>query len=334
MNILVTGCAGFIGFHLTKSLLENGHKVTGLDNINDYYEVLLKKHRLQKLDKKNFNFHEVDLNDFKTIEEIFKSSEIDIVVNMAAQAGVRYSISNPKAYIDSNITGFTNLIELSKNHEVSHFVYASSSSVYGKNTKIPFSTSDHVDHPVSLYAATKKSNEVIAHAYSHLFNIPTTGLRFFTVYGPFGRPDMAYFSFTKKIFSNEEIEIYNNGEMSRDFTYIDDLRDALGKIIFKPPKPSESWDSSSPSPNESNAPFKIFNIGNNNPVRIMDFVETIEEITGRKFRKKFIGMQLGDVKNTYADINDIKNEFGFDPKTTIYDGMKEFINWYKEYYKV
>lgn len=330
----MTGCAGFIGFHLTKSLLENGHKVTGLDNINDYYEVLLKKHRLQKLDKKNFTFHEADLNDFKTIEEIFKSSEIDIVVNMAAQAGVRYSISNPKAYIDSNITGFTNLIELSKNHEVSHFVYASSSSVYGKNTKIPFSTSDHVDHPISLYAATKKSNEVIAHAYSHLFNIPTTGLRFFTVYGPFGRPDMAYFSFTKKIFSNEEIEIYNNGEMSRDFTYIDDLRDALEKIIFKPAKPSESWDSSSPSPNESNAPFKIFNIGNNNPVRIMDFVEIIEEITGRKFRKKFIGMQLGDVKNTYADINDIKNKFGFDPKTTIYDGMKEFINWYKDYYKV
>ncbi len=315
---LVTGVAGFIGFHLAKALLEQGCKVIGLDNMNAYYDVQLKRNRLKLLGCENFTFYNVDLVDKAKLETIFTRHPITHVINLAAQAGVRYSIDNPDAYIASNIQGFLNLLETLRRHRVEHLVYASSSSVYGKNTKIPYSTQDRTDEPVSLYAATKKANELFAHTYQHLYSIKTTGVRFFTVYGPWGRPDMAYYSFTEKIFNDEEIEVYNNGDMWRDFTYIDDVVNALLHLI--------------PHPNPDGP--KIYNIGNNNPTRLSHFIETLEEVIGKKARKKMAPMQQGDVYQTYADVVDLQKDFGVTITTTIKEGLTSFVNWYRSYHNV
>ena len=332
---LVTGAAGFIGFHLSKRLLEEGCKVIGLDNLNDYYDVNLKKARLEILEKEDkFTFVYADLQDKKAIDKIFQQNKIDIVVNLAAQAGVRYSIINPYAYIESNIMGFMNVLEACRHNEVEHLVYASSSSVYGANKKMPFSTSDNVDHPVSLYAATKKSNELMAHTYSHLYGIPTTGLRFFTVYGPWGRPDMALFLFTKAILNNEPIKVFNYGKMERDFTYIDDIIEGVVRVIANPPKPNENYDIIRENPSTSSAPYKIYNIGNNKPVELMEFIETIEKHLGKKAKMEFLPMQAGDVPKTYADVDDLVRDVGFKPETSIDEGIGEFVKWYKEYYEV
>ncbi|NLJ18273.1 NAD-dependent epimerase [Globicatella sulfidifaciens] len=333
MSILITGSAGFIGMHLSKKLLEQDHKIIGLDNLNDYYDVQLKKDRLEILKKyENFTFYEDDLADRKAIETIFEKENISVVINLAAQAGVRYSLENPHAYVDSNLVGFVNILEGCRHHKIKHLIYASSSSVYGANVKMPFSTDDGVNHPVSLYAATKKSNELMAHTYSHLFNVPTTGLRFFTVYGPMGRPDMAYFSFTKKILSNQTIQIFNNGEMMRDFTYIDDIVEGIVRLIDQPPKANPDFDRENPKPGESYAPYKIYNIGNNQPVKLMDFIQTIEKHLGIEAKKEFLPMQPGDVKATYADIDDLQQATGFKPSTTIDQGIKQFVEWYMAYY--
>lgn len=315
---LVTGVAGFIGFHLAKALLEQGCKVIGLDNMNAYYDVQLKRNRLKLLGCENFTFYNVDLVDKAKLETIFTRHPITHVINLAAQAGVRYSIDNPDAYIASNIQGFLNLLETLRHHRVEHLVYASSSSVYGKNTKIPYSTQDRTDEPVSLYAATKKANELFAHTYQHLYSIKTTGVRFFTVYGPWGRPDMAYYSFTEKIFNDEEIEVYNNGDMWRDFTYIDDVVNALLHLI--------------PHPNPDGP--KIYNIGNNNPTRLSHFIETLEEVIGKTARKKMAPMQQGDVYQTYADVADLQKDFGVTITTTIKEGLTSFVNWYRSYHNV
>ncbi|MFC6465175.1 NAD-dependent epimerase [Marinilactibacillus sp. GCM10026970] len=333
-TILVTGAAGFIGMHLSVKLLEEGHTVVGYDNLNDYYEVQLKKDRLEILKPyEKFSFLKANLEDRGMIEEVFLKFNIEIIVNLAAQAGVRYSIENPRAYIDSNIVGFLNILEAARHHEVKHVIYASSSSVYGANKKMPFSTEDPVDHPVSLYAATKKSNELMAHTYSHLYNIPTTGLRFFTVYGPMGRPDMAYFSFTKKILARETIKIFNNGDMMRDFTYIDDIVNGIVQLLDKAPKLNLEYDYQNSSPKDSYAPYKVYNIGNNKPVRLLDFVETLEENLGVEAVKEFLPMQPGDVQATYADISDLNRETNFEPSTTIEQGLSKFVKWYKDYYK-
>ena len=318
MKILITGAAGFVGFHLSKKLLERGTKIIGLDNLNDYYDVNLKLARLKILQEyENFTFIKGDLADFTEIVKLFKNYRPEIVVNLAAQAGVRYSMENPKVYMDSNMTGFFNMLEACRNFPVKHFLYASSSSVYGNQKKTPFSIEDNVDNPISLYAATKKSNELMAHTYSHLYNIPTTGLRFFTVYGEYGRPDMAYFSFTKKIIDGETIKIFNNGDMYRDFTYIDDIVQGIENIIFSTPKSS----------------YKIYNIGNNKPEKLMYFVETLEKIIGKTAKKEFLPMQQGDVYQTYADVSDLINDFDFKPNTSIEDGLQKFVHWYKNYYK-
>lgn len=318
-NILITGVAGFIGFHLSKKLLEQGENIIGFDNLNDYYDINLKENRLKILQKyENFSFIKGDLANKEKIEKLFIDYNPEIVVNLAAQAGVRHSINNPQIYVESNIIGFFNILEACRNNSVKHLVYASSSSVYGNQEKTPFSTEDTVDNPISLYAATKKSNELMAHAYSHLYGIKTTGLRFFTVYGPFGRPDMAYFSFTKKIFDNETIKIFNNGDMYRDFTYIDDIVQGIENIINSAPK----YD------------YKIYNIGNNKPEKLMFFIETLEKIIGKAAKKDFLPMQQGDVYQTYADVADLTNDFGFKPSTSIEDGLRKFVDWYKEYYSV
>ncbi|WP_431803289.1 NAD-dependent epimerase [Halobacillus andaensis] len=335
MSILVTGAAGFIGMHLSKKLLDLGYKVVGFDNVNDYYETQLKKDRLEILNKyDHFTFYQEDLANLNAVNNCFEQENIDIVINLAAQAGVRYSLENPHAYIDSNIQGFTNILEASRHSKVKHLIYASSSSVYGANVKMPFSTSDAVDHPVSLYAATKKSNELMAHTYSHLYNIPTTGLRFFTVYGPYGRPDMAYFSFTNRIVNGETINVFNNGDMQRDFTYIDDIVDGIVKLLDQAPQPDENWDKENPDPSSSYAPYKVYNIGNNQPVRLMDFIATLEKHLGKEADKEYLPMQPGDVQATYADIDDLNKATGFQPTTTIDEGLKKFVEWYKEYYKV
>src|SRR5690625_3206703 len=282
MKVLITGSAGFIGMHLGRKLLDQGHQIIGLDNLNDYYDVQLKRDRLEILNKyDNFTFYEADLADREAVEAIFDKEKVDVVINLAAQAGVRYSLENPHAYVDSNLVGFVNILEACRHHEIKHLIYASSSSVYGANVKMPFSTEDAVNHPVSLYAATKKSNELMAHTYSHLFNVPTTGLRFFTVYGPMGRPDMAYFSFTKKILAGETIQVFNNGEMMRDFTYIDDIVDGIVGLIDQPPKANPDYDREHPTASGSYAPYKVYNIGNNQPVKLMDFIQTIEKQIGR-----------------------------------------------------
>jgi len=334
MKILVTGAAGFIGFHLSLRLLEDGHKVCGIDNLNDYYDVNLKKKRLSIVSENtNFSFYRTDLSDRQKIEEIFKENQFDIVVNLAAQAGVRYSLENPASYIDSNLVGFGNILEGCRHNKVKHLVYASSSSVYGLNTNMPFSVRHNVDHPISLYAASKKANELMAHTYSYLYNLPTTGLRFFTVYGPWGRPDMALFLFTKAIHNNEPIKVFNNGKMQRDFTYIDDIIEGVIRVMNNVPDADPDWSSDSPNPSTSCVPYKLYNIGNNQPVELMAFVEAIEESVGKKAVKEFLPLQAGDVPATYADVSDLIADTGFKPSTSITHGIEQFIKWYKEYYQ-
>lgn len=332
MKTLVTGAAGFIGFHLTHALLNRGDNVIGIDNINEYYDSNLKKNRLENIFKNpksvNFEFKRADICDRLFVEKLFNENKFDLVVNLAAQAGVRYSLDNPNAYIESNLLGFLNILEGCRHSKVNHLVYASSSSVYGMNLKQPFSEDDRVDFPISLYAATKKSNELMAHSYSHLFNIPTTGLRFFTVYGPYGRPDMAYFKFTKAILEGSPIDVFNNGEMRRDFTYIDDIIEGLIKVVDSPPISHSSPISS------AKAPYKLFNIGNNKPETLIDFIASIEKECDKKAKMNFMPMQAGDVAATYADINNLNEEFGFQPSTSIDEGIKKFVNWYRSYYEL
>jgi UDP-glucuronate 4-epimerase len=334
-KILITGAAGFIGFHLSSLLLDKGLQVVGIDNINDYYDINLKEGRLALLTKKdNFIFHKIDLKDKAAIDELFNQYKFDYVINLAAQAGVRYSIQNPYAYVDSNLTGFMNILEACRNNPVKHLLYASSSSVYGGNKVAPFSTNHNVDHPVSLYAATKKSNELMAHTYSHLYGIPTTGLRFFTVYGPWGRPDMAYFSFTKDILEGKEIKVFNHGKMERDFTYVDDIVEGIYKLIPLSPKANKEWDESKDDLSTSFAPYKIYNIGNNQPVQLMKFISVLEEKIGKEAKKVYMEMQPGDVLRTYADVSDLERDIDFKPNTSIEEGLGRFVDWYKEYYKV
>lgn len=335
MQILVTGAAGFVGFHLSQRLLSRGDEVVGVDNLNDYYDVNLKLARLSQLEvNTGFTFRKLDLADREGIARLFSESGFDVVVNLGAQAGVRYSIKNPNAYIDSNIVGFTNILEGCRHNDVKHLVYASSSSVYGANTKMPFSVHHNVDHPVSLYAATKKANELIAHTYSSLYNLPTTGLRFFTVYGPWGRPDMAYFSFTRAILEGKPIDVYNNGNMKRDFTYIDDIVEGLVRVIDRVPKSNTEWRSDIPDPGTSYAPYRIYNIGNNKPLELLRFIEVLEECLGRKAVKNFMPIQAGDVPATFADVDDLIKDVGFQPGTSIEGGIQKFIEWYKVYYGV
>ena len=338
MTILVTGSSGFIGYHLVKRLIKSNEKVVGIDNLNPYYEVSLKKSRLKNIidlsKKQNTEFisYEENIENYEALEKIFEIHKPKKIVNLAAQAGVRYSLENPTAYIDTNIKGFTNILELSRKFKVDHLIFASSSSVYGGNRKLPFSENDNVDHPVSLYAATKKANELMAHCYSNLFNIPVTGLRFFTVYGPWGRPDMALFLFTKAILNNKEINIFNNGEMTRDFTYIDDIIESLIRLINKVPSIDKNFNYLEPPPSTSWAPYRIFNIGNSNPTHLMDYIEAIETATGLKAKKNFLPMQPGDVENTEADTSNLEEWINFKPNTTISKGIEEFVRWYKEYY--
>ena len=321
-TILVTGAAGFIGFHLCQQLLARGETVIGIDNLNGYYDVNLKQARLERLlHQANFQFFPIDISDRTTVAELFNNYKPQIVVNLAAQAGVRYSLTNPHAYADSNLVGFINILEGCRHTEVKHLVYASSSSVYGANKKIPFSTDDPVDHPVSLYAATKRANELMAHTYSHLYNIPATGLRFFTVYGAWGRPDMAYFSFTKSILEGKPIKVFNYGKMRRDFTYIDDIVEGIIRVMHKPqPRDSEI------------VPHKVYNIGNNQPVNLMDFIKTIEKHLGIEAQKEMLPMQPGDVEETYADIDELIRDTGFKPKTSLEEGLGYFVDWYCSYY--
>lgn len=334
-KVLVTGAAGFIGFHLSKRLCANGYQVTGVDSINDYYDTRLKEDRLSLLKQNDsFEFYKLALEDKTQIDQLFAEKAFDYVVNLAAQAGVRYSLTNPYAYIDSNIHGFLNILEACRHHKVKHLVYASSSSVYGANTAMPFSVHDNVDHPLSLYAATKKSNELMAHTYSNLYDLPTTGLRFFTVYGPWGRPDMALFLFTKAILEDRPIDVYNNGEMKRDFTYVDDIVTGIERLIPAVPSGNTSWSGNDPDPGSSFAPYRIFNIGNNSPVQLMEFIGAIEEALGKTAQKNFMPLQPGDVPATYADVQDLMETVDFKPSTSIRDGVSKFIDWYREYYKV
>jgi UDP-glucuronate 4-epimerase len=350
MNILITGTAGFIGFHLSKKLLEAGNEVTGADNINDYYDVRLKYARLNELgiqkeeieygkfvtSKKypKFSFIKVNMEDREEIDRLFATNNFDTVCHLAAQAGVRYSLQNPYTYINSNIVGFLNVIEASQRHSIKHFVYASSSSVYGLNEDMPFSVDHNVDHPMSLYAATKKSAELIAHTYSHIYNLPVTGLRFFTVYGPWGRPDMALYIFTKKIFENQEIELFNNGNMLRDFTYIDDIIKGIIYVIHKPAESDPNWSPKNPNPGSSSAPYKIYNIGNNHPVKLTEFVDAIEQTIGKKAKKIFLPEQKGDILETYANIDNLIHDFNYKPDTPVSYGIKKFVEWYKGYYEI
>lgn len=349
MKILVTGTAGFIGFHLAKKLLERGDEVVGLDNINDYYDVNLKYGRLKELGiekegvkEKEFvtstlypkhKFIKLDLADREEMEKLFKEEKFDAVMHLAAQAGVRYSIENPHAYIDSNVVGFMNILEGCRHNGVKNLSYASSSSVYGLNKSQPFKTSDHTDHPVSLYAATKKSNEMIAHTYAHLYGIQTTGLRFFTVYGPWGRPDMAPVLFTDAILNDRPIKVFNHGKMSRDFTYVDDIVKGIINVIDDPAKSNENWNAENPTPESSSAPYKIYNIGNNAPVALMEFIETIEKTLGKVAKKDMLPMQDGDVVSTYADTTALEQAFGYKPSKNLKIGINEFVKWYKSFYK-
>ncbi|MDN6292858.1 MAG: NAD-dependent epimerase [Tetragenococcus halophilus] len=335
MKLLVTGAAGFVGFHLSKKLLEKEIEIVGLDNMNDYYDPQLKEDRLAILkEKANFTFYKIDLKDKQDVEQLFEDEKPTHVINLAAQAGVRYSIENPYAYVDSNLIGFINILEACRHNPVEHLLYASSSSVYGGNKVAPFSTNHNVDHPVSLYAATKKSNELMAHTYSNLYDIPTTGLRFFTVYGPYGRPDMAYFSFTNRILKGEMIDVYNHGNMERDFTYIDDIVSGIEKLIDKAPQSNNQWDEEKDDISESFAPYKIYNIGNNSPIKLMRFINALESALGQEAKKNYMEMQPGDVKRTYADMTDLENDIGFKPSTSIEEGLEKFVSWYKEYYNI
>lgn len=348
MKILITGTAGFIGFHLTEKLLKRGTQIVGLDSINDYYDVNVKYGRLERtgIEKSkieynrliqssvypNYQFIQLKLEDKENLNKLFTEQKFDKVINLAAQAGVRYSLTNPDAYIDSNIVGFLNLLECCRHHSIQHLTYASSSSVYGLNENQPFSTKDNVDHPVSLYAATKKSNELMAHTYSHLFKVPTTGLRFFTVYGPWGRPDMALFLFTKAMFENKPIDVFNFGEMQRDFTYIDDIVEGVIRVNDNPPKENPDWNPNSDDASVSSAPYKIYNIGNNNPVKLMDFISALEKKLGKTAVKNMLPIQPGDVPSTYADVHDLIRDLDYKPETTIQEGIDQFVDWYKEFF--
>ncbi len=332
-NVLITGAAGFIGFHLSQRLLKEGYTIIGIDDLNDYYDVNLKKSRLALLEQEeHFSFHQLKLEDKEGIDALFSAHKPQIVVNLAAQAGVRYSLENPYAYIDSNISGFLNILEASRHNPVEHLVYASSSSVYGGNTKMPFAVSDSVDHPVSLYAATKKSNELMAHTYSHLYDIPTTGLRFFTVYGPWGRPDMALFLFTDAIMKNKPIKVFNHGKMKRDFTYVDDIVEGITRLIPKAPQKNEDWDANKADPATSAAPYKVFNIGNSSPENLMRYIEVLEKELGIEAQKEFLPLQPGDVPATYADTSALEEYVNFKPNTSLEEGIAKFVAWYREYY--
>ena len=334
-KILITGCAGFIGFHLTQKAISLGYEVIGIDNVNDYYDVALKKNRLKLLGGlSGFTFRQLDLADRQAIARLFEEDAFGCVINLAAQAGVRYSLVNPHAYFESNMHGFLNILEGCRHQKTGHLLYASSSSVYGANKKMPFSVHDNVDHPLSLYAASKKSNELMAHTYSSLYSLPTTGLRFFTVYGPFGRPDMALFIFTKSILEGKPIDVYNHGKMKRDFTYIDDIVEAIARLIPKAPKPNPEWSGLNPDPSSSFAPYRLYNIGNNSPVELSRFIEIIEEKLGKKADKRFLPIQDGDVPENYANVDDLMREIDFKPSTPIEAGIGKFIDWYLDYYKV
>jgi UDP-glucuronate 4-epimerase len=334
-KVLITGAAGFIGFHLSERLLERGDNVVGLDILNDYYDVNLKKDRLKQLNIfPGFKYVKLDLADRSGMEALFSGEKFERVVNLAAQAGVRYSLKNPQAYVDSNLVGFGNLLEGCRHNNIEHFVFASSSSVYGANTNMPFSVHHNVDHPVSLYAASKKSNELMAHSYSHLFNIPCTGLRFFTVYGPWGRPDMALFLFTKAILEERPIDVFNNGKMMRDFTYIDDIVEGVIRVLDKIPSPNPEWSGDTPDSATSYAPYRLYNIGNSDPVELLKFIETIEAALGKKAKMNLLPMQAGDVPATYADIDDLVRDTGFKPETPLDVGISNFISWFREYYQV
>ena len=335
MKILVTGSAGFIGSALSIKLLDRGDSVIGIDNHNNYYDPALKKSRLSRhINHKNYNHFNMDIENQKAVEELFNEHHFDGVVNLAAQAGIRYSIENPLIYLKTNMVGFGHIIEGCRYGNVAHFVYASSSSIYGLNTKIPFSVHDNVDHPISLYAASKKSNELLAHAYSHLYNLPTTGLRFFTVYGPWDRPDMALQKFTKSILAGEKIQIFNYGKHRRDFTYIDDIVEGVIRVLDQPAVPNQVWDSEQPDPGSSSAPWRIYNIGNNSPVKLLDYIKAIEDALGIKADKELLPLQPGDVPDTYADVEDLVRDFDYKPSMTINQGVAKFIEWYKNYYNV
>ncbi|OMI12925.1 capsular biosynthesis protein CpsI [Bradyrhizobium brasilense] len=335
MSILVTGVAGFIGFHVARALRARGVPVIGIDNLNDYYDVDLKQARLRFLaGDDGFQFLQLDLVDKPAIDRVFGDGKIEVAINLAAQAGVRYSLINPQAYVRSNLEGFINVLEACRHSNVKHLIYASSSSVYGAVTKMPFSVHQNVDHPVSLYAASKKSNELMAHSYSHLFGLPTTGLRFFTVYGPWGRPDMALFLFTKAILAGEPIDVFNHGQMRRDFTYVDDIVEAIVRLTKVIPAPNSGWSGEAPDPGSSLAPYRLYNIGNHNPVELMYLIEVLENCLGRKAIKNFLPMQPGDVPATYADVSDLEHMVGFAPKTPIETGVERFVRWYREYYKI
>ncbi|ATM08885.1 TPA: NAD-dependent epimerase [Escherichia coli] len=333
MKFLVTGAAGFIGFHVSKRLLNDGHQVVGIDNINDYYDVNLKESRLEQLESPSFTFYKLDLADRDGMAKLFETEQFDRVIHLAAQAGVRYSLENPYAYADSNLTGYLNILEGCRHNKVQHLLYASSSSVYGLNRKMPFSTDDSVDHPVSLYAATKKANELMAHTYSHLYSIPTTGLRFFTVYGPWGRPDMALFKFTKAMLEGKSIDVYNYGKMKRDFTYIDDIVEAIVRIQDVIPQPEPEWTVEEGSPATSSAPYRVFNIGNSSPVELMDYITALEQALGLEAKKNMMPIQPGDVLNTSAETQALYKTIGFKPETPVQQGVKNFVDWYKEYYQ-
>jgi UDP-glucuronate 4-epimerase len=335
MKILVTGAAGFIGSTLALRLLERGDTVCGIDNMNDYYDVRLKEARLQRIkDHRHFEFQKLDIIDREAMAELFQKQKFDAVMHLAAQAGVRYSITNPQSYIDSNLVGFGNILEGCRHSGVKHLAFASSSSVYGANTKLPFSEHDNVDHPVSLYAATKKANELMAHSYAHLYNLPCTGLRFFTVYGPWGRPDMALFKFTKGILEDDAIPVFNHGKMIRDFTYIDDIVEGVIRVIDHPASPDPAWSGTTPDPATSYARYRIYNIGNNQPVELMRYIEVLEKCLGKKAKFEMLPMQEGDVPATSADIEDLENDVGFRPRTSVEQGVARFVEWYKSYHRV
>ena len=332
MKVLVTGVAGFIGMHVAQRLLQRGDQVVGIDNLNDYYDPALKLARLESLHpNSNFRFVRGDIADAAAVNALFTTERFDRVVNLAAQAGVRYSLKNPQAYIQTNLVGFGNLLEACRHNGIQHFVYASSSSVYGSNTHMPFSVHDNVDHPVSLYAATKKANELMAHSYSHLYGLPTTGLRYFTVYGPWGRPDMSPWLFSSAILENRKIDVFNHGRMQRDFTYIDDIADGTVRVLDRVPVSDPEFDTGNPDPGASYAPYKVYNIGNNQPVELMTFIETIEEALGKRAEKNFLPMQAGDVVATYANVEDLKRDVGFEPKTPLAEGIAKWADWYRSY---
>lgn len=334
-TVLVTGAAGFIGFHTALRLLRRGHRVVGFDNLNDYYDVSLKENRLRKLEEHaGFTNVRADLVDAEALAEVFRASDIRLVIHLAAQVGVRASVKAPRAYVDSNVVGFLNVLECCRRHSVEHLVYASSSSVYGSNTTVPFSVHDGVDHPINLYAATKRSNELMAHSYSHLFALPTTGLRFFTVYGPWGRPDMALFLFARSIVKGRPIDVFNSGDMARDFTFIDDVVEGIVRVLDKPPESDDAWSSQTPDPASSSAPYRLYNIGNGTPVRLLAMIEALESALGRSAQKNFLPQQPGDMQVTHADVEDLWRDVGYRPATKLSEGVQAFADWFCEYYGV